>query len=44
MEKVNSHSFSKMEKVNSHSIEKSKDFLNISREVEVPAIPKAWDE
>ena len=45
--------FPKMERVNSHSMEKNmvkqkhlkvKGFLNISREAEIHAIPKAWDE
>ena len=45
--------FPEMERVNSHSMEKSmpkqkhskvKSFLNISREAEIHAIPKAWDQ
>ena len=42
MERVNSHSMEKSMPKQKHS--KVKSFLNISREAEIHAIPKAWDE
>ena len=42
MERVNSNSMEKNMAKQKHS--KIKDFLNLSREAEIHAIPKAWDE